>query len=74
MIDIVGEESSTQRSLSLAELSQESEYPIKFGFLYFEDFRGQITLPKEFLPQEVRVTAEVDTGHRFERVFAWSVE
>ena len=73
-IDIVGEEASAQRSLSLAELSEESEYPIKFRFLYFEDFSGQMTLPKEFLPQEVRVTAEVDTGHRFERVFAWSVE
>ena len=73
-IDIVGEQSSAQRSLSLAELSEESEYPIKFGFLYFEDFSGQMTLPKEFLPQEVRVTVEVDTGHRFERVFAWSVE
>ena len=72
-IDIIGEEAGAQRSLSLAELSEESEYPIKFGFLYFEDFSGQVTLPKEFLPQEARVTAEVD-GHRFERVFAWSVE
>ena len=74
MIDIVGEQASSERTLSLAELSEESEYPIKFGFLYFEDFSGQMTLPKEFLPQEVRITAEVDTGRRFERVFAWSVE
>ena len=72
-IDIIGEEAGAQRSLSLADLSEESEYPIKFEFLYFEDFSGQMTLPKEFLPQEARVTAEVD-GHRFERVFAWSVE
>lgn len=73
-IDIVGEDESEGRSLSLAELSEESEYPIKFGFLYFEDFSGQMILPEEFLPQEVRVTANVDTGRRFERVFAWSVE
>lgn len=73
-IEIVGEDESVPRSLSLAELSEESEYPIKFGFLYFEDFNGQMTLPEEFLPQEVRVTADVDSGHRFERVFAWSVE
>ena len=73
-IEIVGEDESAERSLSLAELSEESEYPIKFGFLYFEDFSGQMTLPEEFLPQEVRVTADVDSGRRFERVFAWSVE
>ena len=73
-IDILGEDETAQRSLSLAELSEESEYPIGFGFLYFEDFSGQMTLPEEFLPQEVRVTADVDSGLRFERVFAWSVE
>lgn len=73
-IEIFGEDDSAQRSLSLAELSEEGEYPIKFGFSYFEDFSGQMTLPGEFLPQEVRVTADVDSGHRFERVFAWSVE
>lgn len=73
-IDVVGEEAGAERSLSLAELSEESEYPTKFGFLYFEDFGGQMTLPKGFLPQEVRVAAELDTGRRMERVFAWTVE
>ena len=73
-IDVVGDEASGQRSLSFAQLSERSEYPIRFGFLYFEDFSGRITIPKEFVPQEVRVTARVDTGLRFERVFAWSIE
>jgi len=73
-IDIVGEEAGRERSLSLAELSEPRDYPIKFEFLYFEDFSGQITIPGDFLPQEVRVTAQVDDGPRFERMFAWSVE
>ena len=73
-IEIVGEEAGGERSLSLAELSEPRDYPIKFGFLYFEDFSGQITIPRDFLPKEVRVTAQVDTGPRFERLFAWSVE
>ena len=73
-IDIVGEDESAERSLSLAELSEESEYPIRFGFLYFEDFGGQMTLPEQFLPLEVRVTANVNSGRRFERVFAWPAE
>ncbi len=73
-IEVVGDNENGRRSLSLAELSEESEYPIKFGLLYFEDFSGQMTLPDGFLPEEVRVAVEVDTGLRFERVFAWSVE
>lgn len=73
-IDIVGEEAGRVRSLSLAELSKPRDYPIKFGFLYFEDFNGEITIPGDFLPQEVRVTAQVDTGPRFEKLFEWSVE
>ena len=73
-VEVVGDEENGRRSLSLAELSEESEYPIKFGLLYFEDFGGQMVLPDGFLPDEVRVAVEVDTGLRFERVFAWSVE
>ena len=71
-VEVVGENESGRQSLSLAELSEESEYPIKFGLLYFEDFSGQMTLPDGFRPEEVRVAVEVDTGLRFERVFAWS--
>ena len=73
-LEVVGEMESVRRSLSLAELSEESEYPLKFGLLYFEDLGGQMTFPSGFMPEEVRVEAEVDTGRRFERVFAWSVK
>ena len=73
-VEVVGERENGRQSLSLAELSEESEYPIKFGLLYFEDFRGQMTLPDGFRPEEVRVAVEVDTGLQFERVFAWSAE
>ena len=74
LIDVVGEQAGSPQSLSLAELSEESEYPMEFRFLYFEDLSGQMTLPAEFSPREIRVTAEVDAGRRFERVFAWTVE
>ena len=73
-MEVVGTAGGAERALSLAELSEASEYPIAFGFLYFEDFSGQVTFPDGFVPREVRVAAEVDTGRRFERVFAWSVE
>lgn len=73
-IDFVGEDAGGERSLSLEELSEPRDYPIRFGFLYFEDFSGQIAIPGDFLPQEVRISAQVDAGPRFERVFAWSVE
>ena len=73
-MDFVGEQAGEERSLSLAELSEPRDYPIKFGFLYFEDFSGQITIPGDFQPLEVRVAAQVDTGPRLERVFSWSVE
>ena len=74
LLDIVGDQAGSERSLSFAELSEDTEYPIRFRVLYFEDFGGQITLPREFLPREIRVTAEVDEGRRFDRVFAWAVE
>ena len=73
-LEVVGEKENVRRTLSLAELSEASEYPVEFGLLYFEDLGGQMTFPSGFAPEEVRVVAEVDTGQRFERVFAWSVQ
>ena len=73
-VEVGGEKEGIRQSLSLAELSKEGEYPIEFGLLYFEDFGGEMTLPDGFLPEDVRVAVELDTGRRFERVFAWSAQ
>ena len=54
-VEVIGQQGNDQRSLSLADLSKEGDYPVRFGLLYFEDVSGQMTLPPGYVPESVRV-------------------
>jgi hypothetical protein len=48
---------SVEEVLSLTEVADIENYPLRFRFRYFQDFSGMVTLPDGFRPRLVRVTA-----------------
>lgn len=76
-IDIRGRQMATpaadEQVLSLTEIEDLGSYPLKFRFRYFQDLSGVITLPLEFQPVSVIVTAKrrgTNAGD-LERTFTW---
>ena len=61
-------------TLKLAEITKDQKKPIKFGFKYFQNFEGVLTLPDEFQPDSVRVKVNPATGKikAIDEQFAWS--
>ena len=57
--------------LSLTDLSDINNYPLKFRFRYFQDLAGRIALPQNFLPKAVRVSAIQKGESPVEATFAW---
>jgi len=65
--------SADELVLSLTEISDPGSYPLKFRFRYFQDLSGVLTLPLEFAPERVVITAKrrgAKSGN-LERTFAW---
>jgi len=60
--------------LKLAEVSNDTKKPMKFGFKYFQNFEGVLTLPATFQPDSIRVKVNPKTGKikAIDEQFAWS--
>ncbi len=61
-------------TLKLADVSNETKKPMKFGFKYFQNFEGVMTLPEAFLPETIRVKVKPKSGKikAIDEQFAWS--
>ena len=79
-IDVIGQSAGGPASsgvfqddvvLSLTDLSDINTYPLKFRFRYFQDLAGRITLPEDFVPATVRVSATQTAERPVEATFAW---
>jgi len=62
--------------LELREISPERESALHYRFKYFQNFEGDIVLPKGFKPMRVVVTVSPKGrhSHAIERVFDWPAE
>ncbi|MCK4833128.1 MAG: hypothetical protein KAT12_00080 [Gammaproteobacteria bacterium] len=60
--------------LKLTDVSNATKKPMKFGFKYFQNFEGVMTLPAAFLPDYLRVKVKPSTGKMksIDEQFAWS--
>ena len=60
--------------LKLTDVSNATKKPMKFGFKYFQNFEGVMTLPAAFLPDYLRVKVKPSTGKMksINEQFAWS--
>lgn len=73
-VSIEGVQKGQPVTLKLADVSNETKKPMKFGFKYFQNFEGVMTLPAAFLPDYVRVKVRPSTGKikSIDEQFAWS--
>lgn len=61
-------------TMQLAEVSKDIKQPLKFGFKYFQNFEGVMTLPSAFLPDFLNIKVKPSTGKikTVDEQFAWS--
>ena len=62
-----------EQVLSLTEIAAGDTYPLQFRFRYFQDLSGVITLPADFEPESVIVTARRRGANTADlsKTFAW---
>jgi hypothetical protein len=73
-MSVVGLKDGNEQVLSLTDLSEVEEYPVKFKFRYFQEFTGSVTLPVGFEPARIQVTAQANAGRELQRTFPWTVQ
>ncbi len=73
-VSIEGVKKGQPVTLKLADVSNDTKKPMKFGFKYFQNFEGVITLPAQFLPDYLRVKVKPSVGKikSLDEQFAWS--
>jgi len=73
-VSIEGVKKGQPVTLKLADVSNDTKKPMKFGFKYFQNFEGVITLPAAFLPDFIRVKVKPSAGKikSIDEQFAWS--
>ena len=73
-VSIEGVKKGQSVTLKLADVSNDTKKPMKFGFKYFQNFEGVITLPAQFLPDTLRVKVKPSVGKikALDEQFAWS--
>jgi len=73
-VSIEGVKKGQPVTLKLADVSNETKKPMKFGFKYFQSFEGVMTLPEAFQPDFVRVKVKPRSGKikSIDEQFAWS--
>ncbi len=73
-VSIEGVKKGQPVTLKLADISNETKKPMKFGFKYFQNFEGVMTLPEAFLPDTIRIKVKPSTGKikALDEQFAWS--
>lgn len=67
-VDLIGESEAVR---SLTELGVLKAYPLKFRFRYFQDLAGRITLPADFVPARILVTAQQNGKETIQVSFPW---
>ena len=73
-VSIEGVDKGQPVTLKLAEVSNDTKKPMKFGFKYFQNFEGVMTLPAAFQPDSLRVKVKPKAGKikAIDEQFAWS--
>ncbi|MBE9559993.1 MAG: hypothetical protein IMF15_04350 [Proteobacteria bacterium] len=73
-VSIEGVNKGQPVTLKLADVSNDTKKPMKFGFKYFQNFEGVMTLPEAFQPDSVRVKVKPSAGKikPIDEQFVWS--
>ena len=73
-VSIEGVKKGQPVTLKLADVSNDTKKPMKFGFKYFQNFEGVLNLPASFLPDYFRVKVNPSAGKikSIDEQFTWS--
>jgi len=73
-VTIEGVEKGQPVTLKLADVSNDTKKPMKFGFKYFQNFEGVMNLPAAFSPDYLRVKVKPKSSKikSIDEQFAWS--
>jgi len=73
-VSIAGVNKGQSVTLKLADVSNDTKKPMKFGFKYFQNFEGVLILPEAFQPDSLRVKVNPKTSKikAIDEQFAWS--
>jgi hypothetical protein len=73
-VSIEGVSKGQPVTLKLAEVSNDTKNPMKFGFKYFQNFEGLMNLPEAFQPDFLHIKVNPSTGKikAVEEQFVWS--
>ena len=74
-VEGVHEDGGTRERLKLGAISADGTERLRFRFRYFQDFRGDLELPEDFVPFRVIVTVHPSGGRygTIEETFDWPV-
>ena len=67
-----GESALERQVLSLTDLTDQTTYPLKFRFRYFQNLTGRMTLPEGFVAQQILVTAKQKGKDAVQTAFPWA--
>jgi hypothetical protein len=76
-LDVIGLHKGEKAVIPLGDLSNEQvEKTIKLRFRYFQNIEGELVLPKDFEPMQIRVMARSlgNNGRQIEKLFDWIVK
>ncbi len=73
-ITVNGQEAGQAKTLTLSEVSQNAKKEQKFGFKYFQNFEGTLSLPVTFTPENLRVvvTPSIKAIDALDEQFSWA--
>ncbi len=75
-VNVIGTLDDKKVIYPLKDLSLEiKSLDIKFRYRYFQDIKGELTIPKGFTPEQVQVLAQAsgNKAQRAEQLFPWQV-
>lgn len=73
-IKVEGVQAGQPATLALSDVSENVKKITKFGFKYFQNFEGTMSLPETFTPENLRVlvTPSTSTIDKLDELFSWA--
>jgi hypothetical protein len=73
-IRIEGKEGDQAKILNLSDVSESAKNVTKFGFKYFQNFEGTMSLPTTFTPENIRVVVTPSSYgvDKLEELYSWA--
>ncbi len=75
-VNLIGLRRGEQEVIPLRDLANLRDLGLKFGFRYFQELTGELSVPEDFQPERVQVVVQAKgrKAAKFEQTFLWKRE